>query len=51
MQRPTYDDLTRGQVQQAVDGGGADLLGLVHGRDTWTVRNGTVSLGADSSDG
>jgi 2-oxoglutarate ferredoxin oxidoreductase subunit beta len=40
--RPTYDDLTRAQVQQAVDGGGADLLGLVHGRDTWTVRDGAV---------
>jgi 2-oxoglutarate ferredoxin oxidoreductase subunit beta len=49
--RPTYDDLTRDQVQHAVDGGGADLLGLVHGRDTWTVRNGTVLTGADSSDG
>jgi len=40
--RPTYDDLTRAQVQQAVDGGGADLLGLLHGRDTWTVRDGAV---------
>jgi 2-oxoglutarate ferredoxin oxidoreductase subunit beta len=40
--RPTYDDLTRAQVQQAVDGGGDDLLGLLHGRDTWTVRDGAV---------
>ena len=49
--RPTYDDLTRDQVQQAVDGGGADLLGLVHGHDTWTVRNGTVLTEADPTDG
>jgi 2-oxoglutarate/2-oxoacid ferredoxin oxidoreductase subunit beta len=42
VERPTYDDLTRAQVQQAVDGGGADLLGLVRGRDTWTVRDGAV---------
>ena len=40
--RPTYDDLTRAQVHQAVDSGGADLLGLLHGRDTWTVRDGAV---------
>jgi 2-oxoglutarate ferredoxin oxidoreductase subunit beta len=46
--RPTYDDLTRAQVQQAVDGGGADLLGLLHGRDTWTVHRGAV-LGGPSS--
>jgi 2-oxoglutarate/2-oxoacid ferredoxin oxidoreductase subunit beta len=48
--RPTYDDLSRAQVQKAVDGGGADLLGLVRGRDTWTVRNGTVHAG-DAADG
>jgi 2-oxoglutarate/2-oxoacid ferredoxin oxidoreductase subunit beta len=40
--RPTYDDLVRAQVRSAVeDGGGpatdADLDGLIHGRDTWTV--------------
>jgi 2-oxoglutarate ferredoxin oxidoreductase subunit beta len=42
VERPTYDDLTRAQVQQAVDGGGDDLLALLHGRDTWTVRDGAV---------
>jgi 2-oxoglutarate ferredoxin oxidoreductase subunit beta len=46
--RPTYDDLTRAQVQLAVDGGGADLLALLHGRDTWTVRDGAVLGGATS---
>ena len=40
--RPTYDDLVRAQVRSAVEGGGgpatdADLDGLIHGRDTWTV--------------
>ncbi|MGY2067293.1 2-oxoacid:ferredoxin oxidoreductase subunit beta [Blastococcus sp. SYSU DS0619] len=40
--RPTYDDLARAQVQEAVDGGGDDLLGLLRGRDTWTVRDGAV---------
>ena len=40
--RPTYDDLTRAQVQEAVAGGGDDLLGLLHGKDTWTVRDGAV---------
>jgi 2-oxoglutarate ferredoxin oxidoreductase subunit beta len=40
--RPTYDDLVRAQVEAAtLDGGGrptdADLDGLIHGRDTWTV--------------
>ncbi|WP_029429874.1 2-oxoacid:ferredoxin oxidoreductase subunit beta [Blastococcus sp. URHD0036] len=42
VQRPTYDDLTRAQVQQAVEGGGDDLLALLHGTDTWTVRDGAV---------
>jgi 2-oxoglutarate/2-oxoacid ferredoxin oxidoreductase subunit beta len=42
VQRPTYDDLSRAQVQQAVAGGPADLRELVHGPDTWTVRGGTV---------
>jgi 2-oxoglutarate ferredoxin oxidoreductase subunit beta len=40
--RPTYDDLSRAQVQQAVDRGGADLGSLIHGPDTWTVRGGVV---------
>jgi len=44
--RPTYDDLARAQVEQAVAGGGADLRGLVHGTDTWTVQNGQVTSGA-----
>ena len=40
--RPTYDDLVRAQVRSAVEGGGgpatdADLNGLIHGKDTWTV--------------
>jgi 2-oxoglutarate ferredoxin oxidoreductase subunit beta len=48
--RPTYDDLTRAQVQQAVDRGGADVLGLLHGRDTWTVHQGAV-LGGPASEG
>ncbi len=48
--RPTYDDLARDQVQRAVDGGGADLLELVQGRDTWTVRDGAV-LGAVGREG
>ena len=40
--RPTYDDLVRGQVAAAIDTAGdrptdADLDALIHGRDTWTV--------------
>jgi 2-oxoglutarate/2-oxoacid ferredoxin oxidoreductase subunit beta len=39
--RSTYDDATRAQVQQAVGkakaAGGADLQALLNGRDTWTV--------------
>ncbi len=40
--RPTYDDLVRAQIDDAVTtaGGGAtdqDLAALLHGRDTWTV--------------
>jgi 2-oxoglutarate ferredoxin oxidoreductase subunit beta len=40
--RPTYDDLVRGQVAAAVDTAGgratdADLDALIRGRDTWTV--------------
>ncbi|NEK56860.1 2-oxoacid:ferredoxin oxidoreductase subunit beta [Geodermatophilus sabuli] len=41
--RPTYDDLAREQVRTAVDAGGADLRALVHGTDTWTVHDGTVT--------
>jgi 2-oxoglutarate ferredoxin oxidoreductase subunit beta len=46
VQRATYDDLSRAQVQQAVDGGGADLSGLLHGSGTWTVAGGRVLDGA-----
>ncbi|MEO9221809.1 MAG: 2-oxoacid:ferredoxin oxidoreductase subunit beta, partial [Mycobacteriaceae bacterium] len=38
--KPTYDDLTRQQVQQAKDeapAGAAALQTLLNGRDTWTV--------------
>jgi 2-oxoglutarate ferredoxin oxidoreductase subunit beta len=40
--RPTYDDQVRHQVEAAVDTAGgsptdADLDELIHGRDTWTV--------------
>ena len=35
--RSTYDDATRAQVQQARSGGHADLQSLLNGRDTWTV--------------
>jgi 2-oxoglutarate/2-oxoacid ferredoxin oxidoreductase subunit beta len=35
--RSTYDDATRAQVQQARSGGAADLRSLLNGRDTWTV--------------
>ncbi|RFU19150.1 2-oxoacid:ferredoxin oxidoreductase subunit beta [Geodermatophilus marinus] len=44
--RPTYDDLARAQVAAAVDAGGADLRALVHGGDTWTVRDGAVTTAA-----
>jgi 2-oxoglutarate ferredoxin oxidoreductase subunit beta len=41
--RPTYDDLVRAQVAEAVETGGgpvtdADLTQLLAGRDTWTVE-------------
>ena len=41
--RPTYDDQTRAQVESAVDLAGgpatdADLQDLLHGNDTWTVE-------------
>ncbi|WP_270887347.1 2-oxoacid:ferredoxin oxidoreductase subunit beta [Pedococcus sp. 5OH_020] len=40
--RPTYDDLVRAQVEAAIDtaggrAGDADLDALIRGRDTWTV--------------
>jgi 2-oxoglutarate ferredoxin oxidoreductase subunit beta len=35
--RPTYDDQARAQVQQAKDAKPADLQRLLHGNDTWTV--------------
>jgi 2-oxoglutarate ferredoxin oxidoreductase subunit beta len=35
--RSTYDDATRAQVQKARSGGRADLQSLLNGRDTWTV--------------
>ncbi|HYN28309.1 MAG TPA: 2-oxoacid:ferredoxin oxidoreductase subunit beta [Dermatophilaceae bacterium] len=42
VERPTYDDLVRGQVDDAVTAAGgpgtdADLAALLRGRDTWTV--------------
>ena len=38
VERPTYDDLARAQVQTAKDtGGAADLSALIAGKDTWSV--------------
>ena len=42
VQRPTYDDLVRAQVDAAVTTAGGpgtddDLTDLLRGRDTWTV--------------
>ena len=41
VERSTYDDAARAQVDQAADAararGGADLQALLRGRDTWTV--------------
>ncbi|HET7303269.1 MAG TPA: 2-oxoacid:ferredoxin oxidoreductase subunit beta [Segeticoccus sp.] len=42
VERPTYDDLVRAQVDAAVSSGGgpasdADLARLLEGKDTWTV--------------
>jgi 2-oxoglutarate ferredoxin oxidoreductase subunit beta len=37
VQRPTYDDQARAQVQQAKDAKPADLQKLLNGKDTWTV--------------
>jgi 2-oxoglutarate/2-oxoacid ferredoxin oxidoreductase subunit beta len=38
VERPTYDDLARAQVQTAKDtGGAADLAALIAGKDTWSV--------------
>jgi 2-oxoglutarate ferredoxin oxidoreductase subunit beta len=44
--RPTYDDLARAQVQEAVDGAGGGFRDLVQVADTWTVRGGQVTTGA-----
>jgi len=43
VERPTYDDQVRAQVDGAVASGGgrpgdSDLARLLHGKDTWTVR-------------
>ena len=43
VERPTYDDQARAQVESAVDLAGgpatdADLQSLLHGSDTWTVE-------------
>jgi 2-oxoglutarate ferredoxin oxidoreductase subunit beta len=35
--RPSYDDLARAQVEQAKTAKAADLQGLLRGKDTWTV--------------
>ena len=35
--RPTYDDSARAQVEQAKAAKPADLQGLLRGKDTWTV--------------
>ncbi|WP_086826405.1 2-oxoacid:ferredoxin oxidoreductase subunit beta [Allokutzneria sp. NRRL B-24872] len=37
VQRPTYDDLARSQVDQAKSAKPADLDALLRGKDTWTV--------------
>ena len=37
VERPTYDDDARAQVEQARRTGSADLQELLNGRDTWTV--------------
>jgi 2-oxoglutarate ferredoxin oxidoreductase subunit beta len=38
VERPTYDDVTRAQVQTAQDSEGeGDLAALLAGKDTWTV--------------
>jgi 2-oxoglutarate ferredoxin oxidoreductase subunit beta len=44
VERPTYDDLVRAQVQQAVQTGTADLRSLLHGTDTWTVQGGQMQV-------
>ncbi len=43
VERPTYDDQVRAQVQAATDTAGgpatdADIDDLLHGKDTWTVK-------------
>jgi 2-oxoglutarate/2-oxoacid ferredoxin oxidoreductase subunit beta len=37
VERPTYDDLMREQVEQAQSSGVGDLAALLHGGDTWTI--------------
>ena len=37
VQRPTYDDQARAQVEEAKAAKPADLQGLLRGNDTWTV--------------
>jgi 2-oxoglutarate ferredoxin oxidoreductase subunit beta len=37
VQRPTYDDMARSQVEQAKASRPADLQSLLRGKDTWTV--------------
>ncbi|MDP9406413.1 MAG: 2-oxoacid:ferredoxin oxidoreductase subunit beta [Actinomycetota bacterium] len=41
--RPTYDDLVREQVEEGRREGVGDLQALLHGGDTWTVRDGRVA--------
>jgi 2-oxoglutarate ferredoxin oxidoreductase subunit beta len=38
IQRPTYDKLLRGQVDEAKAAGDADLGALIRGNDTWTIN-------------
>ncbi|GAA1022762.1 MULTISPECIES: 2-oxoacid:ferredoxin oxidoreductase subunit beta [Amycolatopsis] len=37
VERPTYDDAARAQVEQAREARKPDLQGLLRGKDTWTV--------------
>jgi 2-oxoglutarate ferredoxin oxidoreductase subunit beta len=52
--RPTYDDVVREQVDQAVQSAGGpagdtDVAALLAGADTWTVRDDAVSAAAPSA--
>jgi 2-oxoglutarate ferredoxin oxidoreductase subunit beta len=38
IQRPTYDKLLRGQLDEAKAARPADLAGLIRGNDTWTIN-------------